>query len=428
MNSYRVRRIGAALLLLGMLALAGCDISTQQAQQPSSNQQPTNAPRPTNTQPQATTQQPVEAADQPTPRSSAPLRDDQIGGGGVASAQSRPTPTQIPQGEGNLVSEYERVIHSVYQRTINGVVNLTDGQVTGSGFIIDRQGHIITNNHVAGQMQQIQITFADRSFTTGRLVGTFQAGDIAVVQAAKLPSSATPVELGDSGALLVGQIVVAIGSPLGLEQTVTSGIVSALNRSIEDIDPGADTTQEGSLQGLIQTDAAINPGNSGGPLFDSRGRVVGMNTLIATRAQSQETAGSIGLGFATPVNRIKRVARQIIEKGQYTRPRMGVNVQRVIPQIAEQLNLPTTSGVIIGSVTPGGPAAKAGLKGATRNINIGGQQYPVDGDIIVAINGVPIRSTGDLRNVIETSADPGDTITVTYLRGGREQQTQVTLQ
>jgi 2-alkenal reductase len=370
----------------------------------------------------------VEAADQPTARSSAPLRDDQIGGAGVASAQSGPTPTQVPQGDGNLVSEYERVIHNVYQRTINGVVNLTDGQVTGSGFIIDTQGHIITNNHVAGQMQQIQITFADRSFTTGRLVGTFQEGDIAVVQAEKLPRSATPVELGDSGALQVGQIVVAIGSPLGLEQTVTSGIVSALNRSIEDVNPGADTTQEGSLQGLIQTDAAINPGNSGGPLFDSRGRVIGMNTLIATRAQSEETAGNIGLGFATPGNRIKRDDRKIIEKGRYTRPRMGVSVQRIIPQIAQQLKLPTTSGVIIGSVTPGGPAAKAGLKGATRGIKLSGTQYPVDGDIIVAINGVPIRSTGDLRNVIETSADPGDTITVTYLRGGRERQSQVTLQ
>ncbi len=422
MNSYRMRRVGSALLLVGMIALAGCDTSTQQAQQPAQSLQPANTQRP------ASTQRPALAAAQPTPRSSAPLRDDQIGGAGVAVAQAQPTPTQIPQGDGNLVSEYERVIHNVYQRTINGVVNLTDGQVTGSGYIIDTQGHIITNNHVAGEMQQIQITFADRTFTRGRLVGTFQAGDIAVVQAEKLPQSATPVELGDSGALQVGQIVVAIGSPLGLEQTVTSGIVSALNRSIEDVSRQEASSEDSSLQGLIQTDAAINPGNSGGPLFDSRGRVVGMNTLIATRAQSSDTAGNIGLGFATPVNRIKRVARQIIEKGQYSRPKMGVTVDRIIPQIAQQLNLPTTSGVIIANVTPGGPADKAGLKGATHGVNINGQQYPVDGDIVVAINGVPVRSTGDLRNVIETSADPGDTITVTFLRGGREQQTQLTLQ
>jgi 2-alkenal reductase len=317
----------------------------------------------------------------------------------------------------------------VYQRTINGVVNLTDGNSTGSGFVIDKEGHIITNHHVAGEMQNVYITFGDRSTGRGTLVGSFPEGDIAVVKAEKLPASVTPVELGDSGAAQVGQIVIAIGSPLGLEQTVTSGIVSALNRSIEDVSRGQENAEESSLQGLIQTDAPINPGNSGGPLFDARGRVLGMNTLIATRAQSSETAGSIGLGFATPVNRIKRVARQIIEQGKYTRPRLGVSVQRIIPQIAQQLNLPTTNGVIVGSVTENGPAARAGLKGATRGVDIGqGRQYPVDGDIITAINGIPVRSTGDLRNVIETSADPGDTVTVTFLREGREQQVQVTLQ
>ena len=201
---------------------------------------------------------------------------------------------------------------------------------------------------------------------------------------------------------------------------------SALNRSISEI--SRQESEDSSLQGLIQTDAAINPGNSGGPLFDSRGRVIGMNTLIATRAQSSETAGNIGLGFAVPVNRVKRVARQIIETGQYERPRLGISVFRILPQIAQQLNLPTTSGVMIGEVTAGGPADRAGLQGATRGAQINGQQYPVDGDIIIAINDVPVRSTGDLRNVLETQADPGDTVTVTYLREGREQQAQVTLQ
>ncbi len=419
MKINRARRFGSALLVLTVIALTGCDVAEDQAQQPSQNEQPRSTRRPADAQP---------AAAQPTARSSAPLGDDQIGGAGVVSAQEQPTPTQIPANEQEAFSEYERVINNVYQRTINGVVNLTDGQGTGSGFIIDQQGHIITNHHVAGEMQDIFITFADRSTSRGTLVGTFPEGDIAVVRAEQLPEGATPVELGDSGAIRVGQIVVAIGSPLGLEQTVTSGIVSALNRSIEDISRQEGGSEDSSLQGLIQTDAAINPGNSGGPLFDARGRVLGMNTLIATRAQSSQTAGNIGLGFATPVNRIKRVARQIIETGQYNRPRMGVSVRRIIPQIAQQLNLPTTSGVMIAEVTPGGPADRAGLRGATEGVDIGGDRYPTNGDIIVNINGTPIRSTGDLRNVIETSADPGDTITVTVLREGREQQVQLTLQ
>ena len=414
MRHYRTRRLTSALLLIGLTALSGCEVAEEQAQAPREETRPA----------QGQTQ--TEGAPEPTRRSTAPLNDDQIGGPGVALAQAQPTPTQIPTGELDALSEYERIVNNVYRRAINGVVNLTDGNGTGSGFVIDAEGHIVTNNHVVEGMQDIFITFADRSTSRGRLLGTFPDGDIAIVKAEQLPAGAAPVELGDSGAISVGQIVIAIGSPLGLEQTVTSGIVSALNRSIEDI--SRQQSEDSSLQGLIQTDAAINPGNSGGPLFDSRGRVIGMNTLIATRAQSSETAGNIGLGFSVPVNRIKRVARQIIETGEYQRPRLGVSIFRIIPQVAQQLNLPTTEGVIIGEVTEGGPADRAGLLGATQGVDIQGQRYPTDGDIIVAINGVPIRSTGDLRNVIETQADPGDTVTVTYLREGREQETQVTLQ
>ena len=412
MKTSRMRRASSALLVLAILALAGCEVAGQQTrQQPESGQA---APAPTQLPPQ------------PTRRSSAPLADEQIGGSGVVSAQSEPTPTLLPPSEQQALSEYERIVNNVYRRTINGVVNLTDGRGTGSGFIIDREGHIITNNHVVGQMQEIYITFADRTTARGQLVGTFPQGDIAVVRAEQLPPGVVPVELGDSGTIQVGQIVIAIGSPLGLEQTVTSGIVSALNRSIADINPQEDP--DSSLQGLIQTDAAINPGNSGGPLFDAQGRVVGMNTLIATRSTSPETAGNIGLGFAVPVNRVKRVARQILETGEYRRPRMGVSIFRIIPQIAQQLNLPTAAGVMIGEVTEGGPGEQAGLRGATRGVEINGENYPVDGDIITAVNGIPIRSVGDLRNVLETQADPGDTVTVTILREGREAQVEITLQ
>jgi 2-alkenal reductase len=287
--------------------------------------------------------------------------------------------------------------------------------------VIDNQGHIVTNNHVVEGMQGITITFGDRSSTQGTLVGTFADGDIAVVRAQELPAGIEPVTLGDSSQALVGQITVAIGSPLGLQQTVTSGIVSALNRSQEDL---GESNPNSSLQGLIQTDASINPGNSGGPLFNSRGEVIGMNTLIATLNQ-----GNVGLGFAVPVNRIKRVAGQIIETGEYRRPVLGVSITQYIPQIAEEYNIPP--GVQIASVEEGGPADAAGLQGATEGVQVQFQnqtrEVPINGDVIVAIDNIPVRTIGDLRNILETEHEAGDTITITFVRDGQEQQTQLTL-
>lgn len=407
MRTTRLRRHAAALLVCTTLVLAGCDVVENQGQTEQGGQ--------TAGQPSQAAQPQGQTALRPT--SSALGNEQTIGRGGVARAQEQPT--QLP-GEASALSEYERIVNNVYGRNINAVVNLTDGQSTGSGFIIDNQGHIVTNNHVAGEMQYIGITFADGSTSEGTLVGTFPQGDIAVVKANRIPEGVEPVALGDSANVQVGQIAVAIGSPLGLQQTVTSGIVSALNRSIEDL---GEEDPESSLQGLIQTDASINPGNSGGPLFDSRGTVIGMNTLIASRNQ-----GNVGLGFAVPVNRIKRVATQLITNGRYQRPLMGVSIRRIIPQLAQQLNFPTTNGLIVAEVTQGGPAEQAGLRGATEGVQLNdGDTYPTNGDIITAINGQPVRTYGDLRNILETEADVGDTITVTFLREGREQQTQLTL-
>jgi 2-alkenal reductase len=410
MATQRLRRSGAALLVCTTLVLAGCDVVQDQSQ--------TGPSQPAG-QTGQTAAQPTQTAGQPAlrPTSSALSNDQVIGRGGVAQAQEQPT--ALP-GDASALSEYERIINNVYGRNINAVVNITDGQVTGSGFVIDNEGHIVTNNHVAGEMQFIGITFADGSTSEATLVGTFPEGDIAVVKVNEVPQGLQPVSLGDSANVKVGQITVAIGSPLGLQQTVTSGIVSALNRSVEDL---GETDPNSSLQGLIQTDASINPGNSGGPLFDSRGAVIGMNTLIASRNE-----GNVGLGFAVPVNRIKRVARQLIETGRYQRPLLGVRIQRIVPELAQQLNFPTTSGVIVAEVTPGGPAERAGLQGATEGVQLSnGENYPTNGDIIVAINNQQVRTSGDLRNILETEADVGDTITVTFLRGGREQQTQLTL-
>lgn len=402
MKTSQRTRVVALALLLGALLLSGCDVLEAQLQA---------APTATPDQPfvrQATTQASSASAATPTPTVIVP----------ASLPQTQPASAADQQGA--ALSEYERIINQVYERNINAVVNLSYGGGTGSGFVIDRDGHVVTNNHVVENMPEINITFADGSRANGELLGTFPEGDIAVVRASRLPDDLTPVELGDSSALRVGQIVIAIGSPLGLQQTVTSGIVSALNRSIEDLgvsDP------DSSLHGLIQTDAAINPGNSGGPLFDAQGRVVGMNTLIASPNQ-----GNIGLGFAVPVNRIKRVVPQLISQGFYQRPVMGITIRPIIPELAEALNLPTTSGVMIEDVTPGGPADQAGLRGATEGVRLpSGEVYPTNGDIIVAINEHPIRTIGDLRNVLETETDAGDTITVTFVREGRQMQTQLTL-
>jgi S1-C subfamily serine protease len=368
----------------------------------------------------------TEVAEQPSPTAvpPTPLVEQQTNEDNVVEAQlPQPTPTTLPNDDAGL-SDYERVVNNVYERNIDAVVNLSFRGGTGSGFIIDDQGHIVTNNHVVENMQQIRVTFADGSTAEGQQVGTYPEGDIAVVRVDNLPAGIQPVELGDSSQVRVGQITVAIGSPLGLQQTVTSGIVSALNRSIQDL---GETDPNSSLHGLIQTDASINPGNSGGPLFNSRGQVIGMNTLIAS-----PTRGNIGLGFAVPVNRIKRVARQLIETGTYQRPLINATIMPVETLISLGLEPPVNTGIMIDQVIPGGAADRAGLRGATEYVQVqsftgGIIEVPVDGDIIIEVNNQPIRTLGDLRNVLETESDPGDTITVTFVRDGREQQTQVTL-
>lgn len=407
MYRNRTRRSLVVLLLAVAMILVGCDTEVLQRGQ----DQPATA-----------------AQTAPTPPPSPLLNEAQNKGNSVAQAQA-PSPAPSTDDAAALTN-YGEIVHSVYTRNKDGVVNLTGaagamgGGATGSGFIIDREGHIITNNHVVANMREIEITFADGSTSPAQVVGTFPDGDIAVVKAERIPPDVEPVELGDSSQVQVGEIAIAMGSPLGLEQTVTSGIVSALNRSIMDLGvQGQGAQEEGSLLGLIQTDAAINPGNSGGPLFNSRGQVIGMNTLIAS-----PTGGNIGLGFAVPVNRIKRVARQIIETGRYQRPLMSVEVVPILPAVARELKLPTTNGVMIANVTPGGPADEAGLQGATECAQLTSSFcYPTNGDIIVGIDGQEVRTFGDLRNILETEHEVGDTITVSYLRDGREQQTQLRL-
>lgn len=400
-----IKQCLATLVLILGLVLAGCgDEFALNPQQDTPTAIPTAAPSPTAN---GDTVAQVPAA---SPSASP-----------VAQQTSNVTSQNNAPNEQVALTEYESIVNNVYQRNISAVVNLSDAGSTGSGFVIDNQGHIVTNNHVIANMRRISVTFSDRSRTEATLVGTFPEGDIAVVRVDDLPVGVQPVTLGNSSNVQIGQITIAIGSPLGLQQTVTSGIVSALNRSLQDL---GEVNPDSSLHGLIQTDASINPGNSGGPLFNGQGEVIGMNTLIASLTQ-----GNVGLGFAVPVNRIKRVANQLIETGEYRRPVLGIRIQVEIPGIAEELDLPT--GVMIAAVDPGGPADQAGLRGATEFVRVQVQnqviEYPTNGDVIVALDSQEVVTLGDLRNILETEHEAGDTVTITFLRDGQELQTELTL-
>jgi putative serine protease PepD len=277
-------------------------------------------------------------------------------------------------------------------------LNVGDAQSggTGSGFVISDDGYIITNNHVAGGGGAIEVAFPDGTTREGRLVGANAGYDLAVVKVDA--TGLTTVPLGSSGALNVGDAVIAVGSPLGLSGTVTTGIVSALDRPVT---AGGDATGETAFINAIQTDAAINPGNSGGPLLNGNGEVVGVNSAIATLGVSGGQSGSIGLGFAIPIDTAKRIADEIIATGASTTPVIGVSLDMSF----------TGGGALVESITPGSGAEAAGLQA---------------GDTITAVDGTPVADGTELIVRIRANA-PGDTVTLTVLRGGQEFETSVTL-
>ena len=315
---------------------------------------------------------------------------------------------------------------AVYKRLTPSVVNITSTTVSfnffygavpqqgqGSGFILDKQGHILTNNHVIGENnQRIEVQLSDKHKYKATVVGIDKMHDLALLQITA--PNLQPVELADSRSLMVGQKVFAIGNPFGLSGTMTRGIISAI-RSVRGPTGSA-------IDNAIQTDAAINPGNSGGPLMNSRGQVIGINTMIASGGVEQ----SAGIGFAIPINTARAVLDDFAKYGHVRRPSLAILPLEIGPDLADQIGLPSDYGVLIQRVVPGGAAERAGLKGGTQRAALGNTPIMLGGDFIVAIDGEEITNAQDISAVMN-SHKTGDVVTVTIFRGRRREDVHVTL-
>ena len=292
------------------------------------------------------------------------------------------------------------------------------GTATGSGIVLDSEGHILTNNHVIEGADKIEVKLGESEKEyTAEVVGTDPASDLALLKVDAPSSELTPLTLGDSSKMEVGDPVVAIGNPFGLDRTVTSGIVSALQRQIQ-------APNGFSIDNVIQTDAAINPGNSGGPLINDAGEVIGINSQIETGGNGAD--GNVGIGFAIPINTAKEVITELETKGTVEHAYLGIKGGTITPQLAEVVNLPTKVGVLIASVEPGGPAAKAGLKGGGTEATIDGEAVTLGGDVIIEADGEKITNMEQIIELV-SQKKVGDEITIKYLRDGKEKTATVKL-
>lgn len=342
-----------------------------------------------------------------------------------------PTATPVPYQPANSLEEQ---VVEVYRRAGPAVVNITTRAIaydmflnpvpqegSGSGFLYDNQGHIVTNYHVVENAQELIVTLFDNRTFPATIVGVDPSNDLAVIriEADNLPA---PIPLANSDALVVGQFVVAIGNPFGQVGTLTVGVISALGRTIQ--------SPDGRFIGeAIQTDAAINPGNSGGPLLNLRGEVIGVNSQIISPSRA-----SAGIGFAVPSNTVQRVVPQLIAHGRYLHPWLGVRTLSLSAPIAEALRkagapVPVDSGLLVVEAVPGSPASRAGIRGGNRIVVVGNYRIPVGGDIIVAINGTPVTNFEQLTVYLETQTQVGDTVRVAVVRpDGIEEVVEVTLE
>jgi S1-C subfamily serine protease len=346
-------------------------------------------------------------------------------GSGVPSWVTHPSHVDLTQAAApaSYDSEEQNNI-AVYKKALPSVVNITSTamaydffygavpqQGMGSGFVIDSEGHILTNFHVVEGARQLEVTTSDKKKYKAQIVGTDPVHDLAVIQIPE--KSVAKAEIGDSKNLVVGQKVYAIGNPFGLSGTMTRGIISSI-RSLKG--------QRGFIDEAIQTDAAINPGNSGGPLLNARGQVIGINTMILTGGVEQ----SAGIGFAIPINTAKAVLDDLVHLGRVRRPEMGIRTVPIGREVADQLGFAADSGLLVMQVLPGSAAERAGLHGGTERVLLGNAPILIGGDLLVAVDGQTVEDQQDLSHVMQNHHS-GDTVTVTIYRGKKRMEMKVVL-
>lgn len=325
------------------------------------------------------------------------------------------------------LTEEEKNNISVYDKAADGVVNVTSTAVqmdffynpyptlgSGSGSIINHKGHILTNHHVVADTQKLEVTLADGSKWPAKLIGSDPDNDLAIIKIEAPKEKLKVVPMGDSKNLRIGQKVLAIGNPFGLQRTLTTGIISSLGRTIRS---GAGTL----IEDVIQTDAAINPGNSGGPLLNSDGQIIGINSAILS-----PSGGNVGIGFAVPVNTAKRVVPDLISKGYVTYPWIGATIQSLIPEIAKYRKLKVERGAMIAEVVKGGPADTAGLRGGNQKVQVGNMIVLVGGDIVVKADQHEVKTNDELIHYIREKK-PGDTILLKIYRNEKFTDVRVNL-
>jgi 2-alkenal reductase len=371
----------------------------------------------------------------------------------IAAVQAQPTatlaPTVAPSGSRfAALADLEAAFERIYEQVNTSIVTietvqsqtttpprsrtpvvpfpgpqLPPDQGLGSGFVWDAQGNIVTNNHVIAGADQITVTFADGTIVTGRVVGADPNSDLAVVKVDVPASQLHPVQMGDSTQIKVGQLAIAIGNPFGEQNTMTTGIISAVSRSLP---VGNRLAMQGptfTIPDIIQTDAPINPGNSGGVLLNVQGQVIGVTSAIESRSGT-----SSGIGFAIPSAIVRKVVPALITTGRFDHPYLGISGTTLIPPLSQAMGLKADQrGALVGTITDGGPAEKAGLRGSTQETTVNGIRVQVGGDVIVAMNGQPIKTFDDIVAYLARSTQVGQTVTLTVLRDGKPQDVQVTL-
>ena len=304
---------------------------------------------------------------------------------------------------------------TIYNQLKDSVVLIQTDLGLGSGFVYDKQGHIVTNHHVIEDAETIQVTFLDGNITSATVVGMDIYSDLAVIKVDPKGATLNPVVLGSSSDLNVGEPVAAMGNPFGLSDTLTVGIVSSLQRTL-------DATGGYVIIDIIQIDAAVNPGNSGGPLVNIKGQVVGLNSAIQS-----ETGTFTGIGFAIPSDTVKREIDDLIENGEYSHPWLGISALEVNIALADAIGLEKPQGLLVVNVTSGSPADKAGVRGGSQVTIIDGLEFNLGGDVITEVDGVPVITMADLAVYLERNTKPGDSIELGVIRDGQQLMLMVKL-